>query len=564
VATKRATLQFLLALTIATSSAQAQKDLKTAKEDLSTISGTVVKMAGSAPLRKGRVLLISTDDKTRRVAAITDVAGKFTLKEIEPGSYRLSVSRTGFVTEQYGRRKPGGPGAILTLRPKQEMKLEFRMIPSGVISGKILDEDGEPLAGASVYASKQSYSEGKRTLMAAWQAETNDLGEYRIYGLAPGRYFVSSTYSRFGRTFSDETLSADVQSSTANASAEGYAKMYYPGTTEPGKAEAIVIKPGEEVSSIEMLLRPVTVHRVRGHLYNQITNKPGTGTSLYLVPNNKANQEWDSTHSSEVRKMDGSFEISDVAPGSYVLAAFWGDEGKFYSAQQVLEVGDADLEGVALTITPGTTINGHIVWAGRPSMEKDELSVSALPVGVGLGYQGPSRVSRENSFTLRNIGEGHFRAEVSGQSKDCYLKEVHYGQADGLKNGFTVTKGEAGNLEIAISSQGARVQGTVMDANGLPLAGVAVALVPDAPRRDEFRLYKTENTDQYGHFDLRGIAPGEYRVFSWEEVEQDAWQDGDFLKPFENKGEHVILNDDDKKEVQVTVISTKNEEEVRP
>jgi hypothetical protein len=262
--------------------------------------------------------------------------------------------------------------------------------------------------------------------------------------------------------------------------------------------------------------------------------------------------------------MDGSFEISDVAPGSYVLAAFWGDEGKFYSAQQVLEVGDADLEGVALTITPGTTINGHIVWAGRPSMEKDELSVSALPVGVGLGYQGPSRVSRENSFTLRNIGEGHFRAEVSGQSKDCYLKEVHYGQADGLKNGFTVTKGEAGNLEIAISSQGARVQGTVMDANGLPLAGVAVALVPDAPRRDEFRLYKTENTDQYGHFDLRGIAPGEYRVFSWEEVEQDAWQDGDFLKPFENKGEHVILNDDDKKEVQVTVISTKNEEEVRP
>jgi hypothetical protein len=153
---------------------------------------------------------------------------------------------------------------------------------------------------------------------------------------------------------------------------------------------------------------------------------------------------------------------------------------------------------------------------------------------------------------------------VNGQSKDCYVKDVRYGETSGLKDGFAVAKGEASNLEITISSHGARVQGIVMDANGLPLPGVSVALVPEASRRDQFRLYKTQNTDQYGHFELRGIAPGEYKIFGWEEVEQDAWQDAEFLKPFESKGERVILNDDDKKDVKITVISAKSEDEAKP
>jgi hypothetical protein len=153
---------------------------------------------------------------------------------------------------------------------------------------------------------------------------------------------------------------------------------------------------------------------------------------------------------------------------------------------------------------------------------------------------------------------------VEGQSKDCYVKEVRYGESGGLKDGFVVTRGEPKNLEIVVSSRGARVQGAVLDVDGLPLAGVSVALVPESARRDDFHLYKTANTHQYGHFELRGIAPGEYKLFSWEEVEADAWQDPEFLKPFEAKGERVNLNEDDQTKVKITAIKVKATEEARP
>ena len=90
-------------------------------------------------------------------------------------------------------------------------------------------------------------------------------------------------------------------------------------------------------------------------------------------------------------------------------------------------------------------------------------------------------------------------------SKDCYIKDMHYGESSVMKDGFTVTRGEAGALEIVVSSRGARVQGTVMDSDGLPLAGVSIVLVPDLSQRENYQKYKTESTDQYGHFDLRGL-----------------------------------------------------------
>ena len=100
----------------------------------------------------------------------------------------------------------------------------------------------------------------------------------------------------------------------------------------------------------------------------------------------------------------------------------------------------------------------------------------------------------------------------------------------------------------------------MIDADGLPLAGVSAVLVPESSRRAQFHLYKTAVTDQYGHFELRGIGPGDYKLFSWEDVEADAWQDAEFLKAFEDKGERITLQDDDQRKVRITAIRAKSEE----
>jgi protocatechuate 3,4-dioxygenase beta subunit len=534
----------------------AQKNSKPPKEESCSVSGIVMKMADSAPLRKAHVALSSVEDQNRTVSAITNADGRFAMKGIEPGSYRLSVTRLGFVSDEYGRRKPDTPGAVLTLHAGQDLKdLQFRLIPAGVISGKIYDDDGEPLPGVMVNASRQVYSQGKRTREATASVSTDDRCEYLLYGLYPGRYFVSCVYPRWNRDSNDDDSN--------DAETEGYAKLFYPGTADVAKAGPITIKAGEEVSSIDILMRKVPVHKIRGKVFNQITHKPGVGVNVLLLPKTN-NHEWDFWSPTTVEKSDGSFVLQEVLPGSYTLASFWFDDGINYVNRQAIDVGDADVGGIVITVAAGSNIGGRIVWEGQPALEKDELAVTPQVVDVTFGFHGQARVDRDNLFTLKGLGEGTYRAEVTGMSKDCYIKDMHYGESSVIKDGFTVTHGEAGALEIVLSSRGARVQGTVMDSDGLPLAGVSIVLVPDLSQRESYQKYKTESTDQYGHFDLRGIAPGDYKLFSWVEVEADAWQDAEFLKQFEDKGQRIALQDGDHSTVKVTAIQTKAPESSKP
>jgi protocatechuate 3,4-dioxygenase beta subunit len=538
--------------------AQALKTTPTPKQEQCRIAGMVVKLAGSEPLRKTRVSLQSMDDRTRTVVVVTDTDGRFELKGIDPGRYRLKASRQGYVSYEYGQRKPDDPGAVLTLRPGQEMKdLQFRLIPSAVIAGRILDEDGEPMVGVSVSASREVYAKGKKSLSSKATAETNDLGEYRLFGLAPGRYFVSAVYPHWNRFGGD--------SQDPVASSQGYAKIYYPGTPDPARADSFAVKAGEEIPSVEMLMQQVLVYRIRGRVYNQITHKPGIGTNIILrVKTQNQDNDWEADYQQvSVQKQDGSFEISEVAPGSYALLGFWFDEGKLYSTTMPIDVGNADVEGIAVTIAPGVNINGQIVWEGKPSLEKDELTVIPVPLDISLSFH-RARVTPGNAFTLTDMGEGTYRVEVQGQSKDCYIKDVRYAGSSVLEDGFTVSRAVAASLEITISAHGATVQGNVSDADGLPTAGVWAVLVPSAPLRSQSRLYKAQTTDQYGHFILKGIAPGDYQLFSWDEVEDGAWEDADFLKPFEEKGERVTVEQGDSKAVNLVTIKTAGTEQQKP
>jgi hypothetical protein len=526
------------------------------KEDECNIAGSVVTLAGGEPLGKTKITLRSVTDGTHSISTITDSGGHFELKLLDPGGYKLRVSRVGFVTYEYGQRKPGGPGATLTLRSGQEINdLVFRLIPAGVIAGRILDEDGEPLPSVEVSALREVYSEGKRRLSSIATVDTNDLGEYRLFGLPPGRYLVSALslqWNRFGDNSGEPGDPVD-------ASSQGYARMYYPGTPDAGKANTIVVASGAEIPSIEMLMRQFPVYRIRGHIFNQITHRPGVGTSVLLVPKT-AGHDWEfGNQQATIEKADGSFEITEILPGSYVLISCWFDEGRVYATSTAVEVGNADVEGIGVAISAGTNIKGRVIWDGRPALEKDELTVTPTPEDAPFIAPG-TRVSQDNSFTLKEVGDGRYNVDVSGQSKDCYIKDVAYEGSSVLENGFTVTRGSPAVLEITISSHGARVQGTVSGQDGLPAPGVWVVLVPDGTHISRRRLNKHQTTDQYGHFDLRGIAPGDYKLFSWDEVENGAWEDPDFLKPLEEKrlGQKVTVQDGDAKTIStVTINATK-------
>jgi hypothetical protein len=422
-----------------------------------------------------------------------------------------------------------------------------------------MDEDGQPLPWVTVTAMHEVYNEGKRKLVAEAYGNTNDLGEYRLFGLRPGHYFVSAHYALGGRGFGSQNNFKDLGESKNEP---GYVNTYYPGSTDVAKATPIAVKAGEELPSMDMLLRRVSVFKVRGRVYNSVTRHSGNDVYLNLTPKN-TRLLWSFTNFNAQVQKDGSFEFHDVLSGSYTLSAYWFDEGKSYTAHQSIEIANADIDGIALTIAPGLTIEGRLIWEGNPSVEQEDLKVLAM--GEANDYWGgDARVLANGTFGLKDISEGTYHLEVAGISPDCYVKSVRYGTSEVTEEGFTVRRGVEAALEIVVSSRGARLNGSAADADGLPAAGVWVVLVPDESHRSNFRLYKSKTTDQHGNFELRGIAPGSYRLFSWDEVQSHAWEDPEFLKPFEEKGDKITLQDGDQKRSNLTSIRTRSAESPKP
>ena len=530
---------------------------KTAKDKDETcrVSGMVVKMVDGTPLKNATVQLRNNDDREHTIAAKTTADGRFALKSVPPGRYKLVVGRNGYVEAEYGQIKPSDPGAAFSLSAGEDKHdLLFKLIPAAVISGRIFDEDGEPMPRVVVLALRDEYREGRRTMAMKNFAQSDDLGQFRLFGLAPGRYYVSASEQKWGN---DVTGDKEFLANEAQAD-KGYTKTYYPGTTELAKAVVISVKEGDEAPGTDIQLKQVAVYRIRGKLSNLITHKGGSNAYLYLMSRTRR-LEWDFGGGQEVQKPDGSFEFPNVVPGSYLLTAYWEDQGKTYSTQERIDVGENDLEGISLVIGAGATIVGRVRWEGRPSLDQNELTVSVQPADMAFGWGGSSRVDGNQQFTLKEVGDGDFKVSVGGMSKDCYIKDTVYGETHSAEGIISVNKGGGAPLEVTISSRGARVAGTVVDKDGLPAAGAWVVAVPDEARRNIWRLFKSQTTDQYGKFDLHGLAPGTYQLFSWTGVENGEWQDLDFLKEFEKKGESLEVQDDDAKTLNLKLIEKKSE-----
>ncbi len=540
--------------------AQAPAAAKDPKEKAETcrVSGMVVKLADGVPLKGATVRLENGEDHEHTIATKTTGDGRFELRNVPAGRYKLVVSRSGYVETEYGQKKPSDPGAAFTLSPGQtKTDLIFKLIPAAVIAGRVFNEDGEPVPNASVIAAREAYQEGRKTMTQFKQVTTDDLGAFRLFGLPPGRYFVSAMEWQSGNVVGDKEFSG---SSGQTASEQGYAKTYYPGTSDIARASAINVKEGDEVPGTDIPLKQVMVHRIRGRVLNQMTQKPGQTTEVLLIARAKK-QDWDFGGQTEVKKADGSFEVSNVVPGPYTLIAIWYDqsEGKVHFGAQRIDVGESDVEGVSVVVGAGVTIQGRVVWDGHPSLERNELTIHAALVDTEVLPGGSAQVEANQQFTLKDLIDGDARVQVLGASKDCYVKQITFGQIFVKDDVISVSKGTNPALEITVSSRGARVQGAVVDKDGLPAAGVWVVAVPDIARRTTQRLFKSQTTDQYGKFDLHGLAPGTYKLFAWDGAESNAWEDEDFLKPFEDQGTKIEVRDEDAMTTNLTVISIKHE-----
>ena len=484
--------------------------------------------------------------------------GRFAIDKIEPGRYRLRVERSGYVAQEYGESSRTSAGAVLSLAPGHEAKdLLFRLVPWAVISGRVTDENGDALPDVSIQAMVYVTREGKRTLEGGREVETNDLGEYRIYGLTKGHYLVRATMRE--RRFQIQT---DLNKGEGDSSAgAGYAPVYYPGTSDETRAVSINVDAGQDVPAIDFTLIPIRSFRVRGHVFDATLGQAPKDCMAFLIHHVPGASAFFSNEQGQAVCQKGTFEFMSVPPGAYSVVVQTFGNGKIRTTRASLDVSETSENDIALTLTPGVNLTGRITVEGSQALDLSELYISLRDPDDYFGGGKGAEVKPDGTMTFENVPEGNYQVGVYGRppefSPDFYMKDALVNGESALDKGLTVSAGDSRrSLEIVMSSQGARVDGTVTDENDLPAAGAIVALVPDEPRRKQFRLYKDVTTDQYGKFILRGIAPGKYKLFSWKDVENNAWEDPDFLKPFEDQGKEITAEENGHISIQLKLILT--------
>ncbi len=521
-----------------------------------SIEGQVVKAGTGEPLKKARVMLRKAEGREQPDGTATDAAGRFVLKDVEPGRYQLWVERNGYVRQEYGQRSPERSGTILTLEKGQKLRdVLFRLIPAAVIAGHIVDEDREPLPSVQIQALRYRYVGGKQQLIFAAGASTNDFGEYRLYGLAPGRYYLSATY-RPGASFYGSSVVVRRSDSEVD---EGYATTYYPGTNDVARATALELRAGEEVGGTDFVLLATRTVRVRGRVFNAVTGGRARGGMVSLGPRERGYTSFPSESRTPVEDAQGKFELRGVTPGSYTISAMWWQDGKTYLARQPLDVGSADVQGVSLVIAAGSDLAGRVSIEGTADISLTTLHVYLQPNETWGPTGASGAVKADATFVLQNVADDNYRIFVSPLPPDVYLKAATLGADNVLEKGLTISRGQdLGRLELVLSSAAGQIEGQVLTDEQLPANGSIVALIPEQRRRNQTWLFKSAATDQFGRFTLRGIAPGEYKLFAWNDIEPGAYPD--FLRRYEEKGKLMHIDETSRvtTELKLIPVQTQN------
>jgi len=551
----------LFAFSLRAQSNPTASDAAAANKETCSISGIVVRQDTGEPLNKAKVTLFNREKWEDSVFDLTDSQGRFLLDELACDSYLLRASHPGFVEMSYGQRKPNDPGALLTLTPGQKMAgLVFKLQRTAVITGRVFDENGEPASGAIVRALRPTGQGRRQQTRELGKAETNDLGEFRIYDLAPGRYYIEVGYDPW--SFRKESGPRPIR----RIPKKGYLEAFYPSTTDPSKAQTLTLNPGGELTGLDFRMELVTMNIVRGKILNPPpSSASGGGVGVFLLPRGSALGAHDSIDTNAMAK-DGTFAFQRVPPGSYYINAsyFDGETKDWFWLSRPLEVAETDIEGIYLAFAPPIPIWGRVVWEGDQKSDLSSFRVSLRATKEQLPNPGSQALKPDGSFLFRSVNEGEYRPLILAPNRNCYIKSARVGTTPMVDGKLAIHPGADNSLEFVVGCGAAQVDGQVLTSDSLPASGVYVALVPEPNLRQDSLSYHDETTDQNGHFLLKGISPGEYKLFSWDAVEGGDWLDADFLKPFEDKGVSIHLEEGDHKIIELNLIETSSDSHPKP
>jgi Carboxypeptidase regulatory-like domain len=539
------------------------------------LQGVVVNGFNQNPLRKAKVTLkpVPGSASSSPYSVSTEADGGFKLEKVEPGRYILFAEKEGFVRGNYGAARPMGLGATLQLKEAQNLKdLTVKLTSQGALTGRILDADGEAVRGVFVYALKNQVMLGRKRLVpAAAPTATDDRGQYRISSLAPGKYFLVATSQTQAAVLQQASTDAKPKKEK-DAVDEGYALTYYPNSPDVTGASPVDLRVGTEEIKLDLSMPKTRVFRISGKVVNAVTNSPMKGVILQLIAGHGENVQTVSAAIRVIQAESGEFEIANIPAGPYTLFAVSQALEDPMAMQLPITLTDQNLEGVVLSLGGGSDVPvaAKLEGAGADGQiansDKDAKPLSPAGVRVLLRMrENPAVgmasvvVDKENKAVLKKLQAERYTLTLLALPDGIYLKSARFaGQevSDSVLDARSVPANAS--LDLLFAATSAEFTGMVRNEKGEPVPGAIVTLV--AKRTD---LFRSATADQDGNFKVSNVAPGDYQVFAWEDLEGDSAEDEDFRKPFSSRAVKVSMSPSDHKNQSLTMITRETVEQAQ-
>lgn len=502
------------------------------------LDGVVLNSVTNDPVKKATVTLQGLGQRTNH-STVTDAAGHFHFDSVEPGKYIAVANRDGYIGIQENMRNPWAKP--ITVAEEQEVKdVAVKLVPLAVVNGHVFDEDGDPVVRAQVQALRYVYRRGgARHLQPAGFATTNDLGEFQMLDLEPGRYyFLAAVQPRSAR------LPPHIKSATPEQS---YPDTFYPSAPQAEQATASQVAAGAQINGIDFRVHKAAAFHIRGKVVNGRTGEPMRNAGLMIQSHGSlflGGASW----GARVRQ-DGTFDASGVVSGSYTLVCQMDD----LSVRQAIDVGDHDVDDVALVANPPFEISGTIRFEGDPPPVEHRgrmrVNLNAIEVGNGTGAE----VNADGSFVLK-ITPGMYQIYAFCDAS-AYVKSMRFGDQEVNGGKIDLTQQSSGALNIVCGTDPGQIQGSVQNENGEPAAQMTISLVPQGEHEGRQDLIYQLVSDENGKFEYRDVAPGDYKVFAFESNDQEMLLSAEFQKAFESRGAAVSISPGAGATVQVKMIS---------
>ena len=515
------------------------------ERELGAVRGTVLAADGESPLAKATVSLrksVSRRGAGERTAR-SDDRGEYEFEDLEAGKYLLSVTRNGFLPQNYGQKRVQafrgeGGGTPLTLVDGQVLSgIDFKLIRGGVVEGRVADQDYEPLSRVIVTLSGYQTVQGDRVLSPVSRAQTDDRGQFRLFDIPPGSYFLSATqgggFPFFGRR---------------GRRRQSFPPTYYPGVPSPEQATRIEVSAGGEVGGFHLTLIETLTYSVSGRV---LAADGSVAQSIRIATVNESGPGQLSLRGGATTDPQGAFTVTGLPPGRHRLIASLGRGGDPQIASASVEVIDQDIQGLTLALGPGASITGRVLSeSGEPALDWRRVSISARPAtGVRRGNRFATRgsqVEEDFRFRILHLPGGVYRFSVRLPPGNHYVESIRAEGQDIIDRLIEMNDhDQLSDVEVRVSPNGSRIRGVVQsEEDGKAVDGATVLVfAADPQQRGSFsRFTRTTQTDQTGRYSLEGLPPAEYLVCALVEHEPGRESEAEYLNDLERDSTTIDLS----------------------